>query len=148
MMPARWSMEDLRNAVAAAIAAAPARELVFDPAIALTDQEREQFAEALAEVSIGPMRVIHGCKVYEPQLNPALAHPLVLGGISEISDRLEAARSTVVGWTKRAEKIGMPAPIAELAAGPVYDLTAVETWYRAWKADDSGETIGDNGGGG
>ncbi len=36
---------------------------------------------------------------------------------------------------KRAEKIGMPAPLAVLAAGPVYNLVALDPWYQAWKAD-------------
>jgi hypothetical protein len=71
--------------------------------------------------------------VDEPQPHPALAAPLVLGGISEIATRLEVARSTVVGWVNRADKIAMPAPLAILAAGPVYDLTVIEAWYRAWK---------------
>jgi hypothetical protein len=151
MMPARWSMDDLGNAIAAAIEAAPLLELAFQPAMTLTpEQEAEQqsrWDECMREFNATPPGA-QRFRVSTPTLHPALDHPLILGGITEIGQRLEAARSTVVGWTKRADKIGMPAPIAELAAGPVDDLTAVETWYRAWKADDGGETIGDNGGGG
>lgn len=143
MMPARWSMEDLRNAIAAAIDAATPSALMFDADATVTAEQQAEWDRIVADPAHG-----HLIQVHTPTLHPALAHPLVLGGISEISDRLEAARSTVTGWTKRAEKIGMPAPIAELAAGPVYDLAAVETWYRAWKAADGDATIAGNDAGG
>lgn len=151
MMPARWSMDDLGNAIAAAIEAAPPLELAFQPAMTLTpEQEAEQqgrwdeFMRELNATPPGAQRI----RVFTPTLHPALEHPLVLGGISEISDRLGAARSTVTGWTKRADENGMPTPIAQLAAGPVYDLTAVEAWYRAWKAVDGDATIAGNDAGG
>lgn len=60
--------------------------------------------------------------------------PRVLAGITEIAARLQVGRSTIAGWTKAAETNGMPAPIATLAAGPVYDLDAVAEWHAAWKA--------------
>lgn len=60
--------------------------------------------------------------------------PKVLAGMAEIATRLQAGRSTVVGWAKNAATNGMPAPIATLAAGPVYDLDAVVAWHEAWKA--------------
>jgi len=134
MMPARWSMDDLGNAIAAAIDAAAPSALVFDPDATLTPEQVAEWERIAAEPAHA-----HFIRVHTPTLHPALDRPLVLGGITEIALRLEVARSTVVGWTKRAEKIGMPAPIAELAAGPVYDLIAVETWHKAWKAGDGDE---------
>ena len=133
-MPARWSMDDLRNAIAAAIAAAPPIGLVFEPGPALTPEQQAEWNQELAQATSSPL-----IRVHTPTLHPALDQPLVLGGISEIAARLEVARSTVVGWIKRAEKIGMPGPIAVLAAGPVYDLTALETWHKAWKTGDDAD---------
>lgn len=66
---------------------------------------------------------------------PVTVHePRVLAGVSEISARLKVGRSTVAGWVKNAADNRMPAPLATLAAGPVYDLDAIEAWHRAWKA--------------
>jgi len=140
-MPARWSMDDLRNAIAAAIAAVPPFGLVFEPGVELSDEDRAEFSRLLEDSASAPIiRLPPGqIIVHEPQLHPALDHPLVLGGISEIAAQLEVARSTVVGWIKRAEKIAMPGPIAVLAAGPVYDLTALEAWHKAWKSGDVDE---------
>ncbi|HTI78526.1 MAG TPA: hypothetical protein VL634_26220, partial [Mycobacterium sp.] len=67
--------------------------------------------------------------------------PKVYAGVAEIAARLQAARSTVAGWVKNAADNGMPAPLAILAAGPVYDLDAVEAWHRKWKGTD-GPSIG------
>ena len=133
-MPARWSMDDLRNAIAAAIAAAPPIGLVFDQNVTITPEQQAEWERVASDP-------VHRnfIQVYTPTLHSALDHPLVLGGISEIATRLEVARSTVVGWIKRAEKIGMPGPIAVLAAGPVFDLTAVETWHKAWKAGEGAD---------
>jgi hypothetical protein len=132
-------MQDLHDAIEAALEAAPSPELMFASGAACTpeDQARWQAAwdEAVGHSALAPP-VGQLIQVHTPTLHPALDHPLVLGGITEIAARLEAARSTVVGWIKRAEKIGMPGPIAVLAAGPVFDLAAVEAWYRTWKAGD------------
>lgn len=138
-IPERWGLSNLRDALTAALEAAPPPpELVFDFS-RMTDQDAADFAEALRLAPPGPMRIINGCTVQEPRPHPALDRPLVLGGISEIASRLEVARSTVVGWIKRADKIGMPAPLAYLAAGPVFDLAAVEAWHKAWKAGDAAD---------
>lgn len=136
-LPARWSMQDLADAIQAAIEAAPMPELVFDEGVELTPEQQAEWDRALAEATDGPL--VRG---FPPEFHPAPA----LGGITEIATHLGVARSTVVGWTKRAEKIGMPAPLAELAAGPVYDLTAVADWYRAWKNTDDATIAGNNGG--
>lgn len=164
-IPERWGLSHLRDAITAALeVAAHSQELTFDGSAFLTDKQtaagerltlrmsREKLEAAflwmddpcVTEQGLeGPgVRDATGSPatipVNHPQPHPALAAPLVLGGITEIADRLEVARSTVAGWIKRAEKIGMPSPIAHLAAGPVFDLVAVEAWYRAWKAGDSG----------
>lgn len=78
---------------------------------------------------------LEGPGVTDPtgQTAATVNHPRILAGISEIATRLQAGRSTVVGWVKNAAANGMPAPLQTLAAGPVYDLEAVETWYRKWK---------------
>lgn len=137
----------------------------------LTEAELREFTEAVNEAMGRPLLVLTSHGTVEPFVTAdglegegvrdatgslatipvnypiphgALAEPLVLGGITEIATRLEVARSTVVGWIKRAEKIGMPAPLAVLAAGPVFDLVAVETWYRAWKAGDADDETDQN----
>lgn len=74
-----------------------------------------------------------GITVNCPTPHEALAAPLVLGGVSEVVSRLRVARSTVVGWTKNTATNGMPEPLAQLAAGPVWDLEAVATWHAQWK---------------
>lgn len=122
-LPARWSMQDLADAIEAAIEASPMPELVFDQSAALTPEQQAEWDRALGAANEAPIRILPA------ELRPAT----VLGGVTEIAALLSAGRSTVVGWTKRAEKIGMPKPLAELAAGPVYDLTAIADWYRAWK---------------
>jgi hypothetical protein len=60
--------------------------------------------------------------------------PKVYAGVAEIAAHFMAGRSTVAGWVKNAADNGMPAPLAILAAGPVYDLDAVIAWHAAWKA--------------
>lgn len=162
-LPARWSMQDLHDAISAALGAMPVSELEFD----ISDREftQDDLDRFLTKLH-GPFHALSGkctvephvtaggligggivdapgssneIPVHRPQPHPALDRPLVLGGITEIATRLDAARSTVVGWTKRAEKIGMPGPLAPLAAGPVYDLLAVEAWYRSWKDGADGD---------
>lgn len=172
-LPGVWNRERVRRALVAALAlipdgAAPDTHVQARVHVHLAVDKQQMHAAVLAaaeqanaalpvtasgtldlaELSLLVAATQPVADIRVPQLHPALDHPLILGGIAEIALRLDAARSTVAGWTKRAEKIGMPAPIAELAAGPVYDLTAVETWYRTWKTAGSGETIGDNGDGG
>ena len=79
---------------------------------------------------------IDGPGITEPTGQPQITvnEPKVLAGISEISGHLMVGRSTVAGWINHAETNGMPAPIAILRAGPVFDLAAVTTWHTAWKA--------------
>jgi transcriptional regulator with XRE-family HTH domain len=66
--------------------------------------------------------------------SPTAAAPPALAGVSELAERLGVARSTVAGWIKGAADNGMPAPLARLQAGPVYDLEAVAAWHARWKA--------------
>lgn len=154
-LPARWSMQDLHDAIEAALHAAPPIELEFSAE--LTDEQRAAFGAKLDEAIAvrGPLARVYpavvqlrgehgperplppvdGCVPSELRTGgPIYAGPLA--GVTEIATHLGVGRSTVAGWTKRAEKIGMPAPLAELAAGPVYSLDAVETWYHAWKSTD------------
>jgi hypothetical protein len=132
LLPARWSMQDLHDAIAAAIEAAPIPELVFD--FTWTEEKAAEFAELLREGMKQPHVLPTGSCVVEP-ISTAAPAAVELGGVSEIADRYGVARSTVNGWMKRAEKIGMPAPLAILAAGPVYNLVVLDPWYQAWKAD-------------
>lgn len=78
---------------------------------------------------------IDGPGVTDPtgQTPVTVTEPTVYAGVAEIAAHLQAGRSTVAGWIKNAAGNGMPAPLATLAAGPVYDLQAVQAWYRAWK---------------
>lgn len=91
----------------------------------LTEEEKRQLAEPYPDT---PMQFLANT----PQI--IIHEPRVLAGVSEIAARLQVGRSTVAGWVKNAEANGMPAPLATLAAGPVYDLEAVEAWHAAWKA--------------
>lgn len=124
LLPARWSMQDLHDAIEAAIQAAP----VFEQGFAVRG---EHGPELPLDFGDEPVVFLPGTSTID--LEPAPGE-VVLGGISEIADRYNAARSTVNGWIKRAEKIGMPPPVAILAAGPVYNLTLLDPWYQAWKA--------------
>jgi hypothetical protein len=133
LLPARWSMQDLTDAIAAAIEAAPVPELVFD--FDWTEEKAAEFAELLREGMKQPHILLPGSCVPSEIDYSAKPTAVELGGVSEIADRYGVARSTVNGWMKRAEKIGMPAPLAILAAGPVYNLVALDPWYQAWKAD-------------
>jgi len=156
-LPARWSMQDLHDAIAAAIQAAPPIELEF--ATELTDEQRQRFTDSFnqAAAARGPLARVypatvelrgeHGPELLLPPVDGCVSSKLRTGGpvyagplagVTEIATHLGVGRSTVAGWTKRAEKIGMPAPLAELAAGPVYSLDAVETWYHAWKNTEGG----------
>lgn len=133
-LPARWSMLDLHDAIEAAIEAAPMPELVFDSAPPLTPEQQAEWERALADTTARPL-----IRVLSPEFHPAP----VLGGVSEIADRYGVARSTVNGWMKRAEKIGMPPALAVLAAGPVYDLARLDPWYQAWKDGAAAEESAD-----
>jgi hypothetical protein len=131
LLPARWSMQDLHNAIKAAIEAAPTPELAFELSqLQWTPEQVAEFERELAEAANGPLIRLPSATHVETA--PAAVE---LGGVSEIADRYGVARSTVNGWMKRAEKIGMPAPLAILAAGPVYNLVVLDPWYQAWKAD-------------
>ncbi len=80
---------------------------------------------------------LQGPGVTEPtgQTAVTMNEPRVLAGITEIAAHLQAGRSTVASWVKNAPSNGMPAPIAVLAAGPVYDLEAVKAWHRKRKGN-------------
>ncbi|SRR5579884_238861 len=132
LLPARWSMQDLKDAIEAAIEAAPPFKLKFDIP---TDPDDPRYAEFMEQV-LAPGHLVPLSSCAPSEIDYSVKPTGVeLGGVSEIADRYGVARSTVNGWMKRAEKIGMPAPLAVLAAGPVYNLVALDPWYQAWKAD-------------
>lgn len=152
--------EQLRTDVAAILAQQqaeldmPQRYIVpdFDKP---TDDQMHRFTEELEKASRGPFSILSAW-VDPAQLPPHVTleglegdgvidatgsataipvnEPRILAGLSEIGARLGAPRSTIATWVKNRPDNGMPAPIATLKAGPVYDLDAVEAWYRAWKA--------------
>lgn len=108
------------------------------PGVANRVRVRRAIEAAVAEAPDEPRITengIEGPGVTEPTGQPSITvnYPRVYAGVAEIAARLQAGRSTVAGWVKNAAANGMPAPVAVLAAGPVYDLEAVEAWYRAWK---------------
>lgn len=53
---------------------------------------------------------------------------LTLAGPAELAARFKVSRYTIRLWRDRQD---FPAPLAELAAGPVWDLTQVEKWRKA-----------------
>lgn len=57
-----------------------------------------------------------------------LVDPANLAGVAEIAARFAVSRRAVGYWVTTD---GFPAPLATLAAGPVYDLTEVEDWREA-----------------
>lgn len=155
----------IRKALEAAVAAAPSVEQVLDvPVTALVHLEvDEQQLHAAVDAAVLQLRENIGANpdgrlrlatldenavlgspqptmtVNEPQLDPALGRPLELGGITEVAARLDVARSTVNGWVKNAETNGMPAPLQQLAAGPVWDLRELAVWHAQWKGTSDGE---------
>jgi len=110
------------------------------PGVANRVRVRAALDAALAAADLDDTRItdqgIEGPGVTDPTGQPSITinHPRVLAGVAEISARLQVGRSTVTGWVKGADSNGMPAPLATLAAGPVYDLEAIEAWHAAWKA--------------
>lgn len=52
-----------------------------------------------------------------------------LGGIAEIAAEFGVPRSTASMWARRRDRSKFPAPLVELAAGPVFDMAAVRHWY-------------------
>lgn len=141
LLPARWSMQDLHDAIAAALDVALGAELVFD---------RETCPHLVRLTDDGTNATCQTCGASVPAVEPADAvdlasapGPAELGGVSEIADRYGVARSTVNGWMKRAEKIGMPPALATLAAGPVYNLALLDPWYQAWKDGDTADEAPD-----
>lgn len=54
----------------------------------------------------------------------------LLGGITEIAEMANRPRPVVCNWADRGTK-GFPAPLANLAAGRVWDLDEVGAWLRA-----------------
>lgn len=51
-----------------------------------------------------------------------------LGGIAEVAELLGVSRQRVASLRSRP---GFPAPLAELAAGPIFDLESVERWAKS-----------------
>jgi hypothetical protein len=51
-----------------------------------------------------------------------------LAGPQEIAAEFNVTRRTVYQWTARDD---FPAPLARLAAGPVYDLDQIRAWRRS-----------------
>lgn len=50
-------------------------------------------------------------------------------GVAEIAQEFGVGRSVVSMWDFRRATNGFPEPVARLAAGPVYDMTAVRAWH-------------------
>jgi hypothetical protein len=91
------------------------------------DQEhlQGQVAAALAEAEV---------RLSTASAPTALPTAATLAGVSELAKHFGVARSTVAGWIKGAAENGMPAPLADLKAGPVYNLADVVNWHARWKA--------------
>lgn len=64
-----------------------------------------------------------------PELRRAVINGLELGGVAEIAEEFGIGRSRVSMWSSRRESSGFPEPLEDLAAGPVFDMTEVRTWY-------------------
>lgn len=114
--------QDVRDAMAM-----PQRCLV-PPQIELTDDQRAEFEQLMAEAARGPMTIMP----QPPRVT--FNSQFAAAGVTEIATRLGVAKSTVTGWAGRREQNGMPEPVWQLASGAVYDLDAVVEWYEKWKA--------------
>jgi len=54
----------------------------------------------------------------------------VLAGVAELAGLLSVRRTTISQWHSRKLQNAFPDPLADLAAGPVWDQAEVIDWYR------------------
>ena len=71
--------------------------------------------------------------------NDTTTRPPDIVGLHEIALRLGVARTTAGSWVRR-ESVGFPKPLARLAMGPVWEMSAVQHWHRNYM--DSNPTRG------
>lgn len=65
-----------------------------------------------------------------------------LMGLGDLAEFFAVGVSTVGNWRDRAEKTGMPAPVATLSNGPVWDGAEVVRWWTSWKPARGGHKVG------
>jgi len=70
-------------------------------------------------------KVLQALQAWSGLVGARLVDPENLAGVAEIAARFGVSRRAVGYWVAST---GFPAPVATLAAGPVYDLTEVEGW--------------------
>ena len=88
----------------------------------------------MADSANGARRSVAGVchmTVYDGPMSTPAPPAVDIVGVKEISDRLEAPRTTVSMWIARRHQSGFPSALAELAAGPVFDWNAVQAWHKA-----------------
>jgi hypothetical protein len=65
-----------------------------------------------------------------------------LMGLGDLAIFFGVGVSTVGNWRDRAERTGMPAPVAILANGPVWDGAEVVEWWKSWVPARGGHKVG------
>jgi hypothetical protein len=53
-------------------------------------------------------------------------------GVMELADFFSVGRTNISMWAARRHSNGMPLPIAQLAATPVYSRSEVVAWWKEW----------------
>lgn len=72
---------------------------------------------------------------------PTALEGKTLVGMREIADRLAVPRTTASMWHSRRATTGFPEAVASLSMGPVFDWSAVQSWYDAWINRGSDEEV-------
>lgn len=66
-----------------------------------------------------------------PDIHPDLAGIENVVGVGEIAAEFAVAKSNVSSWANRRATNGFPLPLASRAAGPLYDIRQVRSWYAS-----------------
>ena len=64
--------------------------------------------------------------------------PRLLVGVAELSKLFGVGRTTVTQWAARRHRNGFPEPVAELAMGPLFNVSEVVRWYGAYVPEKGG----------
>lgn len=65
-----------------------------------------------------------------------------LMGLGDVAVFFDVGVSTAGNWRDRADKIGMPAPVALLSNGPVWDGGELVAWWSNWTPARGGTKAG------
>lgn len=69
-----------------------------------------------------------------------------LAGVAEVATALGVSRTQVQTWDSRRARNGFPEPVARLACGPIYALSAVLEWRAQYVPNKGGAPRGERNG--